>query len=79
MVEVVNKQQPSRKGIRKRKQPNPEITSVAVAERMRSSSSSSNYRVADVAEDEFIGKLVAFNCNTNYCRELIASFSKTFS
>jgi hypothetical protein len=79
VVEVGNKQQPSRKGIRKRKQPNQDITSVAVGERRHSSSSSSNCRVADVPDDEFIGKLVAFNCNTNYCKELIASFGKKFS
>jgi len=38
--------------------------SVTVGDRRRSSSSSSNIRVADDMEDEFIGKLVAFNCNT---------------
>jgi hypothetical protein len=79
VVEVGNKQQRSRKGVRKRKQPNPDITSVAVGERRRSSSSSSNNRVADIPDDEFIGKLVAFNCNRNYCKELIASFGKKFS
>jgi hypothetical protein len=79
VVEVGNKQQRSRKGVRKRKQPNPEITSVAVPERRCSSSSSSNNRVADIPDDEFISKLVAFNCNTNYCKELIASFGKKFS
>jgi hypothetical protein len=56
-----------------------EITpTVTVGRRRLSSSSSSNVRVADTMENEFLGKLVAFNCNTDYCQELIASFGNKF-
>jgi hypothetical protein len=57
-----------------------EITpTITVAHRRRCSSSSSNIRVADTMEDEFIGKLVAFNCNTDYGQELITSFGHKFT
>jgi hypothetical protein len=62
------------KGGRKRKQTNQGITSVAVGERRHSSTSNSNCRVADTLKDEFVGKLVAFNCNTKYYKDLMASF-----
>ncbi len=79
LIEVGNKQQRARKGSRKRKQTNQDITSVAVGDRTHSSGSSSDCRVADVHDNEFVGKLVAFNCHTKYSKELIASFGKKFT
>jgi hypothetical protein len=67
------------KGGRKKKQTSQDITSVAVGERRCSSSSSTNCRVADIHNNEFVGKLVAFNCNTKYSKDLIASFGNKFT